>query len=253
MRFLKAAGPSDDIEMFMARVVGALRTVRQRSRTVAEDKLGKVFPLNGRDVAGWRPTQERNALSVRYRTAVNVCTLAGVAALAAFWTLGPDPAVLIEEESSSLRAELVDLRQVPIEEFVPLTDRSEYRWVLGPGFASPEADGTWVRSRTAQLIFYLPSNGESGEGSRVLELSVSPLLIEGQKSRSLVVRSAVDEVEVNLGPGGDRVFIQLGGGEEQVVELACDSLNAPAGETFSIDMRRLCVKVYAMAVRKGLR
>ena len=179
--------------------------------------------------------------------------LAGVASLGISWTLGADPAVLIEDEGEGLRAELVGLRQVPVDQFVSLNDGSEYRWVLGPGFAPPESDGTWVRSRTAQLIFYLPDTGEADESALSLELSVSPLLTGNQESRSLVVRSGAEEVEVELESEGARVFVKLAPGEQQVVELVCDSLDSPAEEALSIDMRRLCVKVYAMAVRKELR
>jgi hypothetical protein len=82
---------------------------------------------------------------------------------------------------------------------------------------------------------------------------VSPLLTGKQESRSLVVRTGAEEVEVDLEPGGARVFVRLAPGEQQVVELVCDSLDSPAEEALSIDMRRLCVKVYAMAVRRDLR
>ena len=189
----------------------------------------------------------------RYRSAVVLVVLAGVASLGISWTLGADPAVLIEDEGEGLRAELVGLRQVPVDQFVSLNDGSEYRWVLGPGFAPPESDGTWVRSRTAQLIFYLPLTGEAAESAFSLELSVSPLLVGEQESRSLVVRSGADELAVELESGGARVMVPLAPGEQQVVELVCESLDSPAEAALSIDMRRLCVKVYAMAVRKELR
>ena len=189
----------------------------------------------------------------RYQNLVAFVVLVALASLGIIWTLGPDPAVLIEDEGDALRAELVELRQVPVDEFVFLNDESEHRWVLGPGFAPPESDGTWVRSRTAQLIFYLPGTGEVDESVLSLELSVSPLLTGNQESRSLVVRSGAEEVEVELESEGARVFVKLAPGEQQVVELVCDSLDSPAEEALSIDMRRLCVKVYAMAVRKELR
>ena len=189
----------------------------------------------------------------RYQNLVAFVVLVASASLGIIWTLGADPAVLIEGENEGLRAELVELRQVPVDEFVSLNDGSEYRWVLGPGFAPPESDGTWVRSRTAQLIFYLPDIGEADEGALSLELSVSPLLTGNQESRLLVVRSSAEEVEVELESEGARVFVKLAPGEQQVVELVCDSLDSPAEEALSIDMRRLCVKVYAMAVRKELR
>ena len=218
-----------------------------------EAHLGASVPLSRRSFPGARTPIRNGALDGRYRTAVAFVVLLASFSLGIIWTLGADPAVLIEGENEGLRAELVELRQVPVDEFVSLNDGSEYRWVLGPGFAPPESDGTWVRSRTAQLIFYLPDIGEADEGALSLELSVSPLLTGNQESRLLVVRSSAEEVEVELEPDGTRVFVRLAPGEKQVVELVCDSLDAPAEEALSIDMRRLCVKVYAMAVRKELR
>jgi len=209
--------------------------------------------LSRRSFPGARTPIRNGALDGRYRTAVAFVVLLASFSLGIIWTLGADPAVLIEGENEGLRAELVELRQVPVDEFVSLNDGSEYRWVLGPGFAPPESDGTWVRSRTAQLIFYLPDIGEVDEGALSLELSVSPLLTGNQESRLLVVRSSAKEVEVELESEGARVFVKLAPGEQQVVELVCDSLDSPAEEALSIDMRRLCVKVYAMAVRKELR
>ena len=218
-----------------------------------EAHLGASFPLSRRSFPGARTPIRNGALDGRYRTAVAFVVLLASFSLGIIWTLGADPAVLIEGENEGLRAELVELRQVPVDEFVSLNDGSEYRWVLGPGFAPPESDGTWVRSRTAQLIFYLPDIGEADEGALSLELSVSPILTGNQESRSLVVRSGAEEVEVELESEGARVFVKLAPGEQQVVELVCDSLDSPAEEALSIDMRRLCVKVYAMAVRKELR
>jgi hypothetical protein len=209
--------------------------------------------LSRRSFPGARTPIRNGAPDGRYRTAVAFVVLLASFSLGIIWTLGADPAVLIEGENEGLRAELVELRQVPVDEFVSLNDGSEYRWVLGPGFAPPESDGTWVRSRTAQLIFYLPDIGEADEGALSLELSVSPLLTGNQEFRLLVVRSSAEEVEVELESEGARVFVKLAPGEQQVVELVCDSLDSPAEEALSIDMRRLCVKVYAMAVRKELR
>jgi hypothetical protein len=220
---------------------------------VFEAHLGASVPLSRRSFPGARTPIRNGAPDGRYRTAVAFVVLLASFSLGIIWTLGADPAVLIEGENEGLRAELVELRQVPVDEFVSLNDGSEYRWVLGPGFAPPESDGTWVRSRTAQLIFYLPDIGEADEGALSLELSVSPLLTGNQESRLLVVRSSAEEVEVELESEGARVFVKLAPGEQQVVELVCDSLDSPAEEALSIDMRRLCVKVYAMAVRKELR
>ena len=218
-----------------------------------EAHLGASVPLSRRSFPGARTPIRNGALDGRYRTAVAFVVLLASFSLGIIWTLGAEPAVLIEGENEGLRAELVELRQVRVDEFVSLNDGSEYRWVLGPGFAPPESDGTWVRSRTAQLVFYLPDTGEVDESALSLELSVSPLLTGNQESRSLVVRSGAEEVEVELESEGARVFVKLAPGEQQVVELVCDSVDSPAEEALSIDMRRLCVKVYAMAVRKELR
>ena len=204
-------------------------------------------------MADQSPQVVRNDPADYYRVVIIVAALVTVAALGINWVLGPDPALLSAGEDKALRAELIPLRQVPVGEFVLLNDASEHRWVLGPGFAPPESDGTWVRSRAAQLIFYLPDEGEGAESAFSLELSVSPFLAGGQDARPLVVRSAAQEAHIELESGGARVFVQLAPGEEQVVELICGDLDSPAEEAASIDMRRLCVKVYAMAVRKDLR
>jgi hypothetical protein len=61
-------------------------------------------------------------------------------------------------------------------------------------------------------------------------------------------KSSSDEVTVDLEAGGSRVFVNLPSSSEQIVEIVCDSLDNPASEQSAIDVRRLCVKVYAMAV-----
>lgn len=174
--------------------------------------------------------------------------LGGVLSLGIFFVLGTDPAVTTAEESQGLREELRNLRLVPSGEFLGLNDSSPYRWVLGPGFAPPEVDGTWVRSQSAQIIFYLPEDLTGSFSQLSLELSASPLLNDDQGSRSLLVRSTIDEVRVELPAGGSRIFVALDNNEEQVVEIVCDSLDSPAEKPSAIDARRLCVKFYAMAV-----
>ena len=188
-----------------------------------------------------------------YRALVLGLTSVGLIVLAGYYLIGPDPAVMVEDEAAGLREELRDLRVVPLEEFVALNDGSPHRWVLGPGFAPPEADGTWVRSRRAQIIFYLPDTQHDSETAEArgysLELSISPLLGDDQETRAVTLRSQSDEVRVELPPGGGRVFVGLDDTEEQIVELVCDSLDVPTEEQLTSDIRRLCVKVYAMAIR----
>lgn len=183
-----------------------------------------------------------------YRLAVVGLTALGLTALGAFFVVGTDPAILTADESDVLREELRDLRAIEPGDFVYLNDGSPHRWVLGPGFAPPEADGTWVRAQRAQLIFFLPESFVSENGSLSIELSVSPLLTESETSRPVTLRSSIDEVTVDLETGGSRIFVALPPRSDQVVEIVCDSLDNPAGSQSAIDVRRLCVKVYAMAV-----
>jgi len=95
------------------------------------------------------------SLAKLYRLGVIGLMALGVPALGTFFVLGPDPAVLTRDESEDLRDELKELRSVASGEFVDLNDRSTHRWILGPGFAPPEADGAWVRAQRAEMIFYL--------------------------------------------------------------------------------------------------
>lgn len=183
-----------------------------------------------------------------YRLGATVLTLLGVTLLGTSFVIGSDPAVLTADEPDSLREELRSLRSVTPGDFLFLNDDSSHRWVLGPGFAPPEEDGTWVRAKEAQLIFYLPVGELPQRMPLSLELSVSPLLRAGQASRTLTLRSAIDEKTVELSADGARVFVNLPTTSEQLVELVCDSLDNPSDEQSSLDVRKLCVKVYAMAV-----
>ncbi len=185
----------------------------------------------------------------RYRFVVAVLVLVSLGILALMWSTGPDPATLALQEPVALSEELAGLRKASLNEFLLLNEGSPHRWILGPGFSAPEADGAWVNSTSAQLIFYLPPVSEQAPDRLELELSMSPLLTEGQSSRLIRIRSAVDEVAVVLPPGGTRVFLGLAPGEEQVVELTCDNLDAPPEAESRADVRRLCVKLYAMAIR----
>jgi len=183
-----------------------------------------------------------------YRLAVVGLTAVGLTTLGIFFVVGTDPAILTVDEADVLTEELRDVRAIEPGDFVYLNDGSTHRWVLGPGFAPPEADGTWVRAQRAQLIFFLPESFVTENSSMSLELSVSPLLTESETSRTVTLRSSIDEVTVDLETGGSRIFVALPPRSDQVVEIVCDSLDNPAGGQSAIDVRRLCVKVYAMAV-----
>lgn len=179
--------------------------------------------------------------------AVALCVVC-VLALSVSWIVGSDPALRTLGESSVVRAELRPLRQVPIGEFVYLGAASPNRWILGPGFAPAEEDGAWVRSNLASLVFY----PEEAHGDLLVELSVSPLLLPGQSSRTVSFRSAAEVREVALGATGGRVVLRLPDQAEQVVEIICESLDAPVGGEVAIDVRRLCVKVFALAVHPAV-
>lgn len=175
--------------------------------------------------------------------AVALCAVC-VLALSVSWAVSSDPALRTLGESSAVRAELMPLRQVPIGEFVYLGAASPNRWILGSGFSPAEEDGAWVRSNMASLVFY----PEEVRGDLLVELSVSPLLLAGQSSRTVSFRSPVEVREVALGASGGRVLLRLPDQAEQVVEIICESLDAPVGGEVAIDVRRLCVKVFALAV-----
>ena len=178
-----------------------------------------------------------------------VALATGLAAV--FWVVGEDPATESVSESESLRDELKPLRQIPVGDFVLLNSSSEHRWVLGPGFALSEDDGTWVRSREAEIVFY-PELDAVGEGGVVrVELSMSPLLVGDATNRSVTVSSSAETVSVSLPADGARVSLALTRAEEQVVRIRCDEVDAPTSGMGVNDLRRLCVKVYALAVHVG--
>lgn len=192
----------------------------------------------------------RRSIADSYRAVVVTAVVVAIAVLGLVWRFGDDPATATLAETEAIREELMPLRQVPLDEFVYLNDSSPYRWVLGPGFAPSEADGTWVRSRVATLVFYPIGISGDSDDSLEIELSLSPLLLAGQESRVVRVSSGLDTVEVALPPRGARVSLRLPTRSEQEVEIRCDSLDVPAEDPGIADLRRLCVKVYAMAVRR---
>jgi len=192
----------------------------------------------------------RRSIADSYRAVVVTAVVVAIAVLGLVWRFGADPATATLAETEAIREELMPLRQVPLDEFVYLNDSSPYRWVLGPGFAPSEADGTWVRSRVATLVFYPIGISGDSDDSLEIELSLSPLLLAGQESRVVRVSSGIDTVEVALPPRGARVSLRLPTRSEQEVEIRCDSLDVPAEDPGIADLRRLCVKVYAMAVRR---
>lgn len=186
-----------------------------------------------------------------YSTATVGLLALAIGSAAVLWVAGEDPATESMSESESLRNELKPLRQVPIGDFVYLNSSSHHRWLLGPGFALAEDDGTWVRAREAEIVFYPEPDVESEGGDLKVELSMSPLLVGDATSRSVTVSSSAETVSVSLPAGGARVNLALTSAEEQIIRIRCDDLDAPTSAMEITDLRRLCVKVYALAVRVG--
>lgn len=193
---------------------------------------------------------------LRRLTQIYTTSTVGLVALAigfaaVYWVAGEDPATESLSESESLRNELKPLRRVPIGDFVYLNSSSDHRWLLGPGFALAEDDGTWVRAREAEIIFYPEPDAEVEGNDLTVELSMSPLLVGDATSRSVTVSSSAETVSVSLPAGGGRVSLTLTSAEEQVIRIRCDDLDAPTSAVGVNDLRRLCVKVYALAVLVG--
>ena len=196
--------------------------------------------------------RELTGLFRRLFVAASALALTGALGTATvFWVFGDDPATAPASESEDLRSTLVPLRQIPVGDFVYLNASSDHRWILGPGFALAEDDGTWVRSREAEIIFYPRFGEETGASDLEVELSMSPLLTGGATSRSVTVTSSAETVTVALPEGGARVSLALAPIEEQIIRISCDDLDAPPSALEMSDLRRLCVKVYALAVREG--
>ena len=202
-----------------------------------------------------RGNESQRCLSGRF-TQIYATVTVGLLALAIgsaamLWVGGEDPATESMSESESLRNELKPLRQVLIGDFVYLNSSSDHRWLLGPGFALAEDDGTWVRAREAEIVFYPEAEAESEDGDLKVELSMSPLLVGDATSRSVTVSSSAQTVSVSLPAGGARVSLALTSAEEQVIRIRCDDLDSPTSAVGVNDLRRLCVKVYALAVLVG--
>lgn len=196
--------------------------------------------------------REFTVLFRRFYVAASALALTGTLGVASvFWVFGDDPATAPASESEDLRNTLIPLRQIPIGDFVYLNASSDHRWILGPGFALAEDDGTWVRAREAEIIFYPRFGAETDASDFEVELSMSPLLAGGATSRSVTVTSSAETVTVALPEGGARVSLALAPIDEQIIRISCDDLDAPPSALEMSDLRRLCVKVYALAVRVG--
>lgn len=160
------------------------------------------------------------------------------------WLQQRDPAVAVIPETLEERANLVPLRKIPINEFVSVGASSPYRWILGPGFSPPEPDGAWVRSAEAYLIF----QPEVDTDEYLVELSLSPFLPNGTTTMKFQLVLGETEKTISLGAEGGRVSIPSAGQGEQVLEIRCPKLESPAASDSNQDLRKLCIKVFAVAI-----
>lgn len=189
-----------------------------------------------------RKSPEADGAALVWVVFVQTLTLGALTCLVMVLLFQRDPALIPEDESQLVFAELDTLRDVPRDEFVFVNAGSPLRWVLGPGFSIPESDGAWVNAHEAKIIFSVPEHSDG----MVLEISMSPLLVGDSEVREVTLGSGSDTKNFLLGDDSPRPVIGLPDKREQEVVLECESLDSPSdGED---DMRRLCVKVYGFVV-----
>lgn len=161
------------------------------------------------------------------------------------WHFGLDPALLPPPESAELSAELKPLRVVPNDVLISVSNASSHRWILGPGFDAAEDDGAWVRSTQAQIIMFPTKPQEIGE----IEISVSALVEEGHEDRLVTFHTSGGSEARRISAEGKRIMLPARPVEEQTITIECSNLGRPENVNGAIDSRRLCVKVYAIALR----
>lgn len=83
----------------------------------------------------------------------------------------------------------------------------------------------------------------------LLELSMSPLLVGLTEFRSVVIDSGAEVKSFMIGSNTERPIVALPNQQQQEVTIQCESLDSPASD--QDDLRRLCVKLYGIAVRDG--
>ena len=190
-------------------------------------------------------TSTKERLEPRWVYAAQLLTLGLLFGTLLFVILEEDPALRPMLEASPVSEELDPLRVIPRDEFVFVSADSPHRWVLGPGFSIPEADGAWVSALEATLVFSIDGHTES----MLLELSMSPLLVGLTEFRSVVIDSGAEVKSFMIGSNTERPIVALPNQQQQEVTIQCESLDSPASD--QDDLRRLCVKLYGFAVRDG--
>ena len=190
-------------------------------------------------------TSSKEHLEPRWVFAAQVLTLGLLFGTLLFVILEEDPALMPVTEASPVSEELDLLRVIPRDEFVFVSAESPQRWVLGPGFSIPEADGAWVSAREAKLRFSIERHTEE----MFLEISMSPLLVGLAEFRSVVIDSGAEAKSFMIGSDTPRPIVALPNQKRQEVIIQCESLDSPTAD--QDDLRRLCVKLYGFAVRDG--
>ena len=187
----------------------------------------------------WSPDLGRNALLSLFSLSLAYLLLS--------WLTGPDPALEVIDESPERAAEMIPLRTVPIDVFLPVSSDSTYRWILGPGFDSPEADGAWTKATRAAIIMY-PTDAS---GVKSIELSVAAVSFEGSAAKEVEFTTTAGSTFVDVAVDGQRVVLPVTEAAEQFVHIECDDLASPVTPSGVVDKRSLCVKVFAVALRSG--
>jgi hypothetical protein len=155
------------------------------------------------------------------------------------WAGETDFTINLSEEDLQTLEELRALRNINVNEELPMTDTSQSRWIMDYGFEPPDGDGTWISSRKAKLVF---SSTDGGEIS-TLSLGFFPFVADQVPSRALTIKTSLGETEVLLTGGGQAVSVPLDGEASQEVEINCDSIDAPVDLGISPDVRTLCTKL----------
>ena len=155
------------------------------------------------------------------------------------WLDETDFSIYFSEEDLQTLEELRALRNINVNEELPMTDTSQSRWIMDYGFEPPEDDGTWISSRKAKIVF----SSTDGGAISALSLGFFPFVADQVPSRALTIKTSLGETEVLLTGGGQAVSVPLDGEASQEVEINCDSIDAPVDLGISPDVRTLCTKL----------
>jgi len=155
------------------------------------------------------------------------------------WVGNTDLSIQFSDEDRRAIDELTALRDVEVGEELPMTDVASSRWIMDRGFEPPEEDGTWISSREARIVF----SSVDGGALSTLSLGFFPFVTDQVPSRRLTIKTSLGETALLLTGGGQATTVPLDGESSQVVEINCESVDAPADLGISPDVRTLCAKL----------